>query len=138
MSRSRIFRTSYRGRGRKWRLVADALNLIGRVLNNVTINGRDAELTRNGLALYVETGGLDWCGVVVQKGSHYYDDDIAAERDKFGGTIGNPSLGPKTVLVWFVDDSSAPYYTEGPIPSSMPANMEMEYVANLASAIHVH
>ena len=74
-------------------------------------------------------------GVVWQKGHRYYDPDISTDTTGYG--IGGLST-TKLCLKWYVDDSHAPEYTDGPIPSPLPANMEMEYVANLSSAIHVH
>ena len=97
--------------------------------------GARVRATTTGLQVYGGGGGLSWCGVVWQKGNRYYDPDISTDTTGYG--IGGLST-TKLCLKWYVDDSHGPEYTDGPIPNPLPANMEMEYVANLSSAIHVH
>lgn len=112
MSRSRIFRTNWRGRGRKWRLIADALNLIGQVLNNVTIDGRDAELTLQGLALTSSgTGGGGGFDAVIQAGRRvdkiWWDYGMGAP----GETFPVQASAPTDYLFVPFDDNYQPYYT---------------------------
>ena len=96
--------------------------------------GARVRATTTGLQVYGGGGG-GFPGVVFQKGDRYYDPGISA--DTTGEEIGG-LLTTRLCLKWYVDNSAPPEYTDGPIPNPLPANVEMDYVANLRSSIHVH
>jgi len=59
MSESQVFRTNYRGAG-KWRIIADFMNQVGRILNNVRgFGGTQVYVHDYGIDIRGKRGGLD-------------------------------------------------------------------------------
>lgn len=117
MSKAMFFRTNYSSRSKSGRLIADALNKIGHALNNISIDGNDAEVTASGIRLTSDAVFIDdsFRGIYRFKGKRY------------------ALSGPAKQNFYHDEDSEKGFWTDDPIPDEQPAR---QYWRKAASCRH--
>jgi len=104
MGKTNLLKTNWTS-GKKWKALAEALNLFGVLLNNITIDNRPAEVTRRGINLKSNPSVSNpFTGYYRFKGKRYYID------------ISNPHP------YWYHDTiDNEGHWSDSPIPDPMPS-----------------